>query len=74
MYKKTAAVLLGSHLVRVASEYMYYHKCSGFFNSIFAFGSPTCKGLRWISDSVMTNVLCIMSNTVALWLKEIKIY
>lgn len=57
LYLKVAAVVVGSHLLRWGSEYMYYTQCGGFFNSIFAWGSPTCRGLKWVSESATMNIL-----------------
>jgi hypothetical protein len=60
MYLKAAAVIVGSHFVRYMAEYMYFTQCAGLWNSIFAWNSPTCKGLRWTADSVTTNVVAII--------------
>jgi hypothetical protein len=56
-YTKTLVFLIGSHVVRWAAEYAYFTQCAGFWTSIFAWGSPTCKGLRWLADSVTTNIV-----------------
>ena len=50
-YVKAGLVIVGAHLVRCASDYYYYSYCTGILNSMFSWGSPTCRGLRWISDS-----------------------
>jgi len=57
MWLKVLSILVGSHVVRCASEYMYYTQCAGLWTSIFSWNSPTCRGLRWVSDSVMTNAV-----------------
>jgi hypothetical protein len=60
MWLKALSVIVGSHVVRCMSEYMYYTQCAGFWTSIFTWNSPTCRGLRWVSDSVMTNVVTLI--------------
>jgi hypothetical protein len=60
MYLRAAAIILGSHVVRYMAEYMYFTQCAGFWSSIFSWNSPTCKGLRWAADSMMTNVVAII--------------
>ena len=55
-YLKIVGVIVGSHLIRAAAEYMYYWKCGGLVNSIFSYGSPTCRGLRWVADTSMANI------------------
>jgi len=57
MWLKVLSVIIGSHVVRCMSEYMYYTQCAGLWTSIFSWNSPTCRGLRWVSDSVMTNAV-----------------
>jgi hypothetical protein len=57
---KILYVLIGSHVVRCIAEYMYFTQCAGFWTSIFSWNSPTCRGLRWVSDSVMTNVVTLV--------------
>lgn len=52
MWYKVAAIILGSHCVRYASEWLYWNHCSGFISSIFSYNSPSCIGLRWIADSI----------------------
>lgn len=54
---KTILFLMGSHIMRWTAEYTYFTQCAGFINSIFSWGSPTCKGLRWFADSIATNVV-----------------
>ena len=54
---KALIFLAGSHITRWAAEYAYFTQCAGFWTSIFAWGSPTCKGLRWAADSVTTNIV-----------------
>ena len=61
LYAKALGIIIGSHVVRWAAEYAYFTQCAGFWTSIFAWNSPTCRGLRWTADSVMTNVVAIMS-------------
>lgn len=57
MSLRLVALLVGSHVVRYMAEYMYFTQCAGFWNSIFSWNSPTCRGLRWVSDSVTTNAV-----------------
>lgn len=56
-YLKALVFIGSSHIVRWAAEYAYFTQCAGLFNSIFSWGSPTCRGLRWLADSVTTNVV-----------------
>jgi hypothetical protein len=49
-----------SHVVRCVAEYAYYTQCAGVWKSIFTWNSPTCRGLRWTADSIMTNVVSIV--------------
>ncbi len=60
LYAKALTVIVGSHVVRWAAEYAYFTQCAGFWTSIFSWNSPTCRGLRWVSDSVMTNVVTLV--------------
>lgn len=60
MWYKVAAIILGSHCVRYASEWLYWNHCAGFISSIFSYHSPSCIGLRWIADSVSTNMVAIV--------------
>jgi len=60
MHLKVLGIIVGSHIVRYMAEYMYFTQCAGFWTSIFTWNSPTCKGLRWVSDSVMTNVVTMI--------------
>jgi len=60
MHLKVLGIIVGSHVVRYMAEYMYFTQCAGFWTSIFTWNSPTCKGLRWVSDSVMTNVVTMI--------------
>lgn len=53
---KISVLIVGTHILHVASNYLYWTKCGGFVNSIFAYNSPTCKGLRWVSDMSATNI------------------
>jgi len=57
---KIASILVGSHVVRCMAEYMYFTQCAGVWTSIFSWNSPTCRGLRWVSDSAMTNVVSLV--------------
>ena len=59
IYLRTVLIVTGSHLARCMAEYMYYTQCAGFWNSIFAWNSPMCRGLRWTADSVMMNAVTI---------------
>jgi hypothetical protein len=59
-YVTFLGIVAVSHVVRCVSEYAYYTQCAGFWNSIFTWNSPTCRGLRWAADSVMTNVVSIV--------------
>jgi hypothetical protein len=60
MWLKVLSILVGSHAVRCMSEYVYYTQCAGLWTSIFSWNSPTCRGLRWVSDSAMTNVVSLI--------------
>lgn len=64
-YAKLLAAVAGSHVVRWAAEYAYFTQCAGFWSSIFSWNSPTCVGLRWVADSVMTNSVRIVGTHVA---------
>lgn len=57
---KLFALVVGSHVVRWMSEELYHAYCAGFFTSIFAYGSPTCHGLRWVADSISTQTVAIL--------------
>lgn len=57
IYVKALIVAVSSHMTRCMAEYLYYTQCAGVWNSIFAWNSPMCRGLRWTADSVMTNVV-----------------
>lgn len=57
IYAKGLTIIIGSHCVRWMTEYAYFTRCAGFWSSIFSWNSPTCRGLRWISDSVAANVV-----------------
>lgn len=59
LYLKAAIVVVGSHFIRWGSEYMYYKQCGGFFSSMFSWGSPTCRGLRWVSETSSGNIFRI---------------
>jgi hypothetical protein len=61
LYAKAIGVIIGSHFVRWAAEYAYFTQCAGFWSSIVSWNSPTCRGLRWVADSAMTNVVVIVS-------------
>jgi hypothetical protein len=56
-YVKTVLVIVSAHLVRCLSEYYYYVNCAGVVNSVFAWGSPTCRGLRWASESASVKIV-----------------
>jgi hypothetical protein len=60
LYVKALGIIIGSHFVRWAAEYAYFTQCAGLWTSIFSWNSPTCRGLRWAADSVMTNVVNIV--------------
>jgi hypothetical protein len=60
LYAKALGIVIGSHFVRWAAEYAYFTQCAGLWTSIFSWNSPTCRGLRWAADSVMTNVVNIV--------------
>jgi len=66
IYVKAMIVAVGSHVTRWMAEYLYYTQCAGFWNSIFAWNSPMCRGLRWTADSVMTNVVTMTTGYAAL--------
>jgi hypothetical protein len=57
------AVVVGSHVIRWVSEELYHEYCAGFFTSIFAYGSPTCHGFRWVADSITAQTVAILSAT-----------
>jgi hypothetical protein len=57
LYLKALAIIAGSHVARWAAEYAYFTQCAGIWTSIFSWNSPTCRGLRWVADSVGTNVV-----------------
>lgn len=59
-YVTFLGIVTGSHVVRCVAEYAYYTQCAGVWNSIFTWNSPTCRGLRWTADSIMTNVVSIV--------------
>ena len=59
-YVTFLGIVACSHIVRCLAEYAYYTQCAGVWNSIFTWSSPTCRGLRWTADSVMTNVVSIV--------------
>lgn len=61
VYIKAFLIIAGSHVVRWGAEYVYYTQCAGFWSSIFAWNSPTCRGLRWVSDSVGMNALSVIT-------------
>lgn len=54
---KAILFALGSHAVRFGAEWLYWEKCTGFFVSIFAGGSPTCVGLRTVVDTLTTTTI-----------------
>lgn len=58
-YVKTALVIVSAHMVRWMSEHFYYKNCCGFVNSVFAWGSPTCRALRWTSESASAKIISI---------------
>lgn len=63
-YLKALAFVVISHSVKWAAEYAYFTQCAGFFTSIFTWNSSTCRGLRWIADSVVTNVVTVIGGHV----------
>ena len=58
---KAVVVVIGSHLMRCAAEYAYFVQCAGLWTSIFSWNSPTCRGLRWVADSAMTNAVAVIA-------------
>jgi hypothetical protein len=64
-YVKAALIITGAHLVRCVSDYYYYFYCAGLFNSMFSWGSPTCRGLRWVSDTTSFGIIGTVQNIVA---------
>jgi len=64
-YYRLAAIVLGSHCIRWASEQLYHQQCAGFISSIFAYGSPTCQSLRWIADTVTTRSIAVVTPLIA---------
>ena len=71
VYAKVLAVIVASHCVRWAAEYAYFTQCAGFWNSIFSWNSPTCIGLRWVSDSVMANMIRIVGSYAVIALNQL---
>jgi hypothetical protein len=63
-YTKAIAFMFISHCLKLIAEYMYFRQCVGFFTSIFTWNSATCRGLRWISDSVTTNMITMIGGQV----------
>jgi len=53
---KIILYIIGLHIVRVMAEIVYYRRCSGFIRSIFASGSSTCRGLKFISEMSSNNM------------------
>jgi hypothetical protein len=64
-YATFLGIVVGSHIVRCVSDYAYFTYCTGIWTSIFTWNSPTCRGLRWTADSIMTNVVSIVGVQVA---------
>jgi hypothetical protein len=64
LYVKALVFVIISHSVKWAAEYAYFTRCAGFFASIFTWNSSTCRGLRWISESVITNVATVVAGQV----------
>jgi hypothetical protein len=60
IYIKALAIIASSHVARWAAEYAYFTQCAGLWTSIFSWNSPTCRGLRWVADSVTTNVVTMV--------------
>ena len=60
MWLRLISVLIGSHCIRYASEWMYWNQCAGFVTSIFSYNSPTCVGLRWVADSLTTKTVSVI--------------
>ena len=58
-YYKALFIIIGSHVARCVADWTYFNQCTGLIRSVFAWNSPTCRGLRWVSDSAMTNVVSI---------------
>ena len=54
---KALCFALGTHVMRFGAEWLYWQKCTGFFTSIFAGGSPACQGLRTVVDVLSTNTV-----------------
>lgn len=63
-YAKAFAFVFVSHCLKWAAEYAYYRQCVGFFTSVFTWNSSACRGLRWIADSVTTNVVSMIGSQV----------
>ena len=59
-YATFLGIVVGSHVVRCVADYAYFTYCTGIWTSIFTWNSPTCRGLRWTADSIMTNVVSIV--------------
>ena len=64
-YATFLGIVVVSHLVRCTADYAYFTYCTGIWTSIFTWSSPTCRGLRWTADSIMTNVVSIVGVQVA---------
>lgn len=64
LYTKGVLFVLFSHLIHYIADELYYHRCTGLVKSIFTWGSPTCRGLQWVSNSIMTNIITIVVKNV----------
>ena len=60
MYLRPLLIVTGLHLIKCAAEYVYFTECTGLWKSVFAHGSPMCRGLHWVADSAMTNLVSLV--------------
>jgi hypothetical protein len=67
-YLKAGGVIVGAHLVRSICEHIYYKQCTGLLISVFAWGSPMCKGLRWVTDTSTDKIFRAVQGLVAVFI------
>lgn len=70
--KKVLGFIIGAHIIRCFSEYMYFKQCAGLWTSLFSWNSPTCRGLRWVSDSVTATAVSRLSVTALQLIKDLR--
>ena len=66
-YLKAGGIIVGAHLVRWVCEHIYYTECTGLLNSVFAWGSPMCRGLRWVTDTSADRIFKSVQGLVAIF-------